>query len=84
MIFDVVTYNGEKDLFDLRYNILKDFVDEFIVVEFNKTFSGKDKPPLFLRDFPELPDKVNYTCYTENHYGQYQQLAESSPNTIGA
>ena len=48
MIYDVVCYNGEKELFEIRYNILKDFVDEFIVVEFDKTFSGQLKPWHFI------------------------------------
>lgn len=83
MIYDICTYNGEKDLFDLRYNILKDYVDEFIVVEFDKTFSGKDKQPYFPQDFKNL-DKVSWCVFTENHWKQYKELAESSPNTVGA
>lgn len=83
MIYDVITYNGEKELFELRYNILKDYVDEFIVVEFDKTFSGKDKQPTFSQDFKNLP-KVSWTVFTENHWEQYKTIAESSPNTQGA
>lgn len=83
-IVDVCTYNGEIELFDLRYNILKDFVDEFIVVEFDKTFSGKDKGWLFeFQPFIHW-DKVNYFRVREVEYEKYQDLAESSPNTKGA
>lgn len=77
MVVDVITYNGEKDLFDIRYNVLKDVVDEFIVVEFDKTFSGKDKS----RSFTQLLPKVTYQFITENTYNQYLDLALSSPNT---
>lgn len=43
MVIDAILYNGERDIFDIRYNILKDVVDEFVVCEFNQTFSGKPK-----------------------------------------
>lgn len=80
MIVDVVTYNGEKELFDLRYNILKDVVDEFIVVEFDKTFSGKPKEKQFDLKAPNI--KSFYV--TEDIYEKYREMAEKSPNTAGA
>ena len=43
-IIDVITFNGESEIWDIRYNILKNYVDEFVVLEFNETFSGKPKP----------------------------------------
>src|SRR3990167_10866382 len=82
MIYDVVSYNGEKELFEIRYNILKDYVDEFIIVEFDKTFSGKDK---FMRPINLVwPPKVKHFLVTEEQYSKYKELAESSPNTKGA
>lgn len=41
-IIDLCTYNCERDLLQMRFDML-DFVDTFIVVESHKTFSGKDK-----------------------------------------
>lgn len=80
MTVDVITYNGEADLFDLRYNILKDYVDEFIVVEFDKTFSGKDKPWYFEQIRDRYPT-VTYCQITSEVYDKYKDLALSSPNT---
>lgn len=80
MIYDVVTFNGEHDLFEIRYNILKDYVDEFIVVEFDKTFSGRPKSQTFFRLLP----KVTYHFIEEEQYNKYMDLALSSPNTQGA
>lgn len=78
---DAITFNGERELFEIRYNVLKDYVDEFIVVEFDKTFSGKPKEP----SFPyEYWPKVTYKVHREDVYGKYHELAESSPNTQGA
>lgn len=86
-IIDCVSYNGEVDLFCLRYEILKDYVDEFIVVEFDKTFSGKDKPfygKELDKRFVGFQEKIRYNYLTESTYGKYRELAEASPNTKGA
>lgn len=81
MVIDVCTYNGEKELWDIHYSVLKDHVDEFVVVEFDKTFSGQHKPPSFpISEYPE----VRYHYIGEELYTKYQELAESSPNTVGA
>lgn len=81
-IIDVVTYNGEKELFEIRYNILKDYVDEFVVVEFDKTFSGREKPWLFEQiELEENGPKINYYRIKEEQYMKYTDLALSSPNT---
>src|SRR3990167_5149673 len=76
-VIDVCTYNGEKELFEIRYNILKDFVDEFRVIEFDKTFSGKSKNSTFNQHW----HKVNYYYITEDIWSEYEDLAISSPNT---
>ena len=59
MVIDAVLYNGESDLFKLRYEILKDYVDEFVVVEFGKTFRGNDK-----ESHPINLPKVSYHFFT--------------------
>jgi hypothetical protein len=81
MVIDCVTYNGEEDLWDLHYNVLKDHVDQFIVVEFDKTFSGQDKPVLFP---VERYKHVKHVLSQEKDYEKYRELAENSPNTVGA
>lgn len=74
MVIDVVTFNGEKELFELRYNILKDYVDSFRVIEFDQTFSGKPKKPLFDQYF----NKVRHYIHTD--WDKYYQMALESPN----
>lgn len=81
MIVDCVTYNGEAELWDIHFNVLKDYVNEFIVVEFDQTFSGKPKESTFpVEQYPE----VTYHFLTDDTYGKYFELAKSSPNTQGA
>jgi len=76
-IIDVCAYNGERELFEIRYNILKDFVDEFRVFEFDKTFSGNPKKSTFNQHW----HKVNHYFVTEDIWSKYKDLAISSPNT---
>lgn len=84
-VIDCVTFNGERELFDLRYNVLREHVDEFIVIEFDKTFSGENREineenAMFFWQY----EKVTHHIHTEELYEKYRDLAESSPNTVGA
>ena len=85
-VIDCIVYNRESELFDLRYNILKDYVDEFIVVEFDKTFSGKAKQ-FYFDELIGKYEKVKFYQKTDwgiMGYEKYRELAEFSPNTVGA
>lgn len=79
-IIDTICYNGEKELFEIRYNILSPFVDEFIVIDFDKTFSGKAKPFYILdtKKYPKLKQHHIQSWWSEK---KYRDLALSSPNT---
>ena len=77
MIIDCFSYNGESELFEIRYNILSPFVDEFRVIEFDKTFSGKWKQSKFIQHW----DKVKHYFIAEKIWGKYQNEAKESPNT---
>ncbi len=81
MIYDICSYNGEKDMWDIHHNVLKDVVDGFIVVEFDTTFSGQPKESTFpVEQYP----RVDYRFITETTYAKYRDLADSSPQTQGA
>ena len=47
MIYDCVIFFKEYDILELRLNILKDYVDYFVITESNLTHSGKSKPYYF-------------------------------------
>lgn len=85
MIYDVTTFNGEFEMLDLRYNILKDVVDEFIVLEFPTTFSGKEKQRYIT---PEIADKYPKALFRYRINDLMPQsdidIAEASPNIQGA
>lgn len=53
-IIDCFRFFNEKELLELRYNILKDVVDKFIILEGNKTHSGNEWKPLARQCISEL------------------------------
>lgn len=62
-IYDIFTYNGEADILEIRLNILKDAVDQFIIVEAPTTFSGLNKPLYFQEQkerFKPFLNKIKY------------------------
>ena len=77
MVIDIISFNNESELFEIRYQILKDFVDEFRVIEFDKTFSGKPKIALFVQNWP----RVKSYYITEDIWSKYEDEAKESPNT---
>lgn len=63
MTYDCFTYNGEADILEIRFNILDEHVDKFVICESQQTFSGRWKPLYWAeRDdrFEEWESKVIY------------------------
>ncbi len=63
MIYDCFTFFNELDLLEVRLNVLYDYVDKFIIVEGNKTHSGKDKELILeknLKRYEKFTDKIMY------------------------
>lgn len=85
MTYDICTFNGEFDILEIRLNVLKDHVDKFIIVEFDKTFSGKPKPAYYLEQQDRFKGfNIEYFNFGKIDYGRFRELAENSPNTKGA
>lgn len=55
-IYDIISFNSELDMLELRLNVLNDYVDYFVIVEATETFSGFEKPLYF---------ELNKTRYKE-------------------
>jgi len=69
MIFDTFMFFNELDILEIRLNTLYDYVDKFILVECDKTFSGNPKPLYFQENrdrFSEFSDKIIHTVYKYN------------------
>ncbi len=54
--YDCFTFFNELDLLKMRLNILNDYVDFFVLVESNKTHSGKSKDLVFERNKNQFSD----------------------------
>ena len=86
-VYSAFTYNGEIDMLRLHLNILGPYVDRFIIVEANKTFTGKDKPMYFFqqeRYVEPFWKKISYYAVTDWKDKELWSLAHASPNTRGA
>lgn len=87
MVIDAFTYNGEFQVLKLHLSVLNDYVDKFIIVEANKTFTGNDKPLYFFRDqryFQKWWSKIEYYVVDDWDDVAVWEQAMSSPNTKGA
>ena len=83
---DIISFNGEYDLLEIRLNILDKFVDQFIVVEALTTFSGNPKPLYYevqKERYAKWHNKIKYFVVDENDEVLWEQ-ARQSPNTKGA
>ena len=60
-IYDCFSYLDEDLLLDLRFNILNEYVDYFVVIEGNKTWQNNIKPFKFkINKFEKFKDKIIY------------------------
>lgn len=87
MVIDVFTYNGETAVLKLHLATLYDYVDKFIIVEANKTFTGNPKPLYFFRDeryFKPWLKKIEYYIVNEWDDPTIWEKSIDSPNTQGA
>jgi len=62
-IVDVFSFCGEMDVLEIRLNILNDYVDEFIICESDRTFTGLEKPLYFKENmarYEQFLPKIKY------------------------
>ena len=60
-IIDCVIFNDEKLLLDLRFNILNNIVDFFVVCESSYDFHGRKKKVNFsIGDYPNFKNQIIY------------------------
>ena len=65
-IFDCTTFYSEHLMMDIRFNILNEFVEKFIVCESTYSHSGKKKNLNFdINNYPKFKDKISYIVIDE-------------------
>ena len=80
-VIDIVTFNNQMELLDLRVNILEDVVDHFYLIEASKTHQGGYKECLLDYDHPkvtvvtiEFPEDMTEDWDFENYQRAYPIL----------
>ena len=73
-IIDYFPFFAEKELLELRINLLKDHVDGFIISEANKTHNGEDKEFICKKLIEELDLPKEKITVLETHIPDSDQL----------
>ncbi len=83
MTYDLFTFNGEYDTLEIRFNILNEFVDKFVICESSETFSGRPKPLYWIERnkdrFEEWEDKVIYLVSRYPEDERIMRMMEDRP-----
>lgn len=86
MNVDCFTYNGEREVLRIHLECTP-WVDKYIIVEANQTFTGKPKPLYFFRDnryYKPWWNKIDYFVVNQWDDEALWQEARNSPATKGA
>ena len=69
-IFDCTTFYSEHLMMDVRFNVLNDYVEKFIVCESTISHSGEKKKLNFdINNYPKFKDKILYIVIDEEPEG---------------
>ena len=72
-VIDCFTYFDEDLILDLRFNILNDYVDYFVIVEATKDHQNNDKPLKFdINKFSKFKKKIIYLIQENINYDEYE------------
>ena len=84
-IIDCTTYYSEDLMLDVRFNILNDYVDKFIVTESKFSHSGAEKPLNFnINNFPKFKDKIHYLVIENEPEGLNKSSITSSTKRMNS
>ena len=64
-VFDCFKFFNEIELLDLRLMVLNEYVDFFVLVEANKTHTGKKKEFIFEKNKDQFSDYMNKIIYVK-------------------
>ena len=78
-IIDCTTFYNEHMMYEVRLNVLKDKVDQFIVTESTYSHSGEKKKLNFdINNYPKFKDKIKYIVIDKEPEG----IVEENNNPI--
>lgn len=85
MKYDIILFNNELDLLEIRFNVLNEHVDYFVLIEANETFTNKSKPLYYQNNrerYKKWESKIIHFV-VDNNDSELWQYAKRSPN-VGA
>ena len=78
-IIDCTTYFAEDLMLDVRFNILNDYVEKFIIVESKYSHSGEKKNLNFdINNYSKFKDKIEYLVIEEEPEGIVKNINNDS------
>ena len=81
-IFDCFMYYDEDLVLDLRFNLLDEYVDKFLIVESSYTHSGEPRKLLFdINKYSEFREKINYIVLKDLPHDLFLINKEDSENS---
>ena len=84
-IIDCTTYYSEDLMLDVRFNILNQYVDKFIITESKFSHSGAKKPLNFnINNFPKFKDKIQYLVIENEPEGLDTSSSSSSTKRMNS
>ena len=84
-IIDCTTYYSEDLMLDVRFNILNEYVDKFIITESKFSHSGAEKPLNFnINNFPKFKDKIHYLVIENEPEGLDKSSITSSTKRMNS
>tara|TARA_Y100000590_G_C15675986_1_gene998032 strand:+ start:253 stop:1140 length:888 start_codon:yes stop_codon:yes gene_type:complete len=82
-IFDCTTFYSEHLMMDVRFNILNENVDKFVVVESKFSHSGKEKQLNFnINNYPKFKDKIIYLTIDHEPEGIINEDKKENKSSI--
>ena len=81
-VFDGVLYNGETDVLELRLTELAEVVDKFVIIEGDKTFTGRAKERAARDRFMPWADKIVWVDYETPQAGNAWDVEAATRNEL--
>lgn len=82
MVYDIITFNGEVEMLEIRMQILASYVDKFVIVEATETFSRQPKELTYKPEiYKQWQDKIIYHVIDDFTDEKVLEMARNSSNT---
>ena len=85
MIYNAFMFYDEFDLLDIRLKELSGLVDRFVLIESNRTYTGKPKPLYFCENserYVKYADRIVHIIACRDTREQLRETVEQAKQTL--